>query len=137
MSFSRLEDLLKRFANRFVTCFQHANAYHIVAMSFVWIKTTNNCCNIITVESNIWKRISRVFLFNVTGSLLEFCIMEYCLAKKELNSYALFLKSVTYLPWWKSGGIQGIYLLFNNVFNIDQKVFALVAGSINFWDIRK
>ena len=35
------------------------------------------------------------FLFNVKGSLLEFCIMEDCLAKKELNSSAFFLKPVT------------------------------------------
>ena len=46
------EDEFKRFTNRFVTYFQHVEAYHIVAMSFVRIKTTDNCCNIITVESN-------------------------------------------------------------------------------------
>ena len=62
--------------------------------------------------------------------------MKHCLAK-ELNSSAFFLKSVTYLPLSKSGGIQGIFLLFNNVFNIDQYVFALVAESINFLNIRK
>ena len=66
-------------------------------MSFVRIKTTDNCCNIITVEGNLEIEFV-VFLFNVKGSLLEFCIMEHCLAKKELNSSAFFLKSVTYLP---------------------------------------
>ena len=38
-----------------------------------------------------------VFLFSVKGSLVEICIMEHCLAEKELNSSAFFLKSVKYL----------------------------------------
>ena len=36
--------------------FQHLNAYHIIVMSFVGIKATNNYCNIITVESNYLKK---------------------------------------------------------------------------------
>ena len=37
----------------------------------------------------------------------------------------------------KERGIQRTFLLFNNVFNIYQKVFALVIGSINILDISK
>ena len=55
--------------------------------------------------------------------LLEFSIMEHCLAKKEgvkygallakkeLNNSTFFLKSVTYLPWLKSGGIQDFLIV--------------------------
>ena len=35
-----------------------------------------------------------------------------------------------------NGGIQGIFLLFNNVFNIDSQDFTLVMGSDNFFDKR-
>ena len=59
------------------------------------------------------------FLQRMKGSSLELFIIEHCLAKKQLNSCAFFLKSVTYLFQWKRGGIQLIVLLFNNDFNID------------------
>ena len=57
----------------------------------------------IIVAISLWLKVIleiefSVFLLNVKGRLLEFCIMEHCLAKKELNSSAFFLKSVTYLP---------------------------------------
>ena len=69
----------------------------------------------VTVEIDL-----SVFLQILEGSSLELFIIEHCLAKKQLNNSAFFLKSVTYLFWWKRGGIQGILLLFKNNFNIDQ-----------------
>ena len=41
------------------------------------------------------------FLQRLKGSSLELFIMEHCLAKKKLNNSIFFLKSVTYLFWWK------------------------------------
>ena len=60
------------------------------------------------------------FLFkNVEGSLLELFMKEHCLAK-ELNRSALSLKSVPYWFSWLKGGI---FLLFQNVFKVDQLGF--------------
>ena len=61
-----------------------------------------------------------VFLKKFRGSSLELSILEHCSAKNKLNNSAFFLKSVTYLLCWSNGGIQGIFLLFKNVFNNDQ-----------------
>ena len=52
------------------------------------------------------------FLQILEGSLLELLIIEHCLAKKQGNSSAFFLKSVMYLFWWKRGGIQWIFFVF-------------------------
>ena len=50
-----------------------------------------------------------VFILNVKGSLLDFCIMEHYLTKKELNNSALFSKSIACLPLWKSGGYKELF----------------------------
>ena len=34
---------------------------------------------------------------------------------------------------WKRGGMQGVFLLLKNVFNIDKNVFGLVRGSANLY----
>ena len=59
-------------------------------------------------------------LKNVEGSLLEQFIKEHCSAKKELNISVFSLKSVTSLFWWLKDGIQGIFLLFKNIFKVDK-----------------
>ena len=61
----------------------------------------------------------------LVGSSLGFVINEHWLAKKELKSSALSLKSVKNLLSWKSGGMQGIFLTVK-LFKIDQYVFELV-----------
>ena len=64
-------------------------------------------------------------------------IIEYrtLLQKKEMKSSAFSLKLVINLESWNNGGIHGIFLSFRHLFKIDQYVFALVVGSINFIDI--
>ena len=66
-----------------------------------------------------------VFLIKFKGNSLELFIIEHWLAKKQLNNSAFFLKSVTYFLSWSKGGMQGIFLLFNNVFNIESKFLDL------------
>ena len=69
----------------------------------------------ITSESNCWNRLLSVFLQRFKGSSLELFIREHCLAERQLNNSAFFLKSARYLFWWNKGGIRWIFLLFNNV----------------------
>ena len=97
-----------------------------------WINIAISSPVNVTVEIDL-----SVFFQILEGSLLELFIIQHCLAKKQLDNSAFFLKSVTYLFWWKRGGMQGILLLFNNDFNIDQQVFALLTGSMSFLEIRK
>ena len=59
---------------------------------------------------------------------------EHRTTQKWLNNSAFSLKSVTNLFSSKRGSMQGIFLLFKNVFNIDQYVFGLVRGSANLHD---
>ena len=54
----------------------------------------------------------------------------HCLERWES---ALYLKSVINLLSWKIGGINGIFLLLKNVFNMDQYVLGLVLRSSNFF----
>ena len=44
---------------------------------------------------------------------------------------AFSLKSVTNLSWCSSGGMQGVFLLFRKIFNIDQYGFWFALGSNN------
>ena len=53
---------------------------------------------------------------------------EHWFTKKWLNNSAFSLNSVMNLFSWKKGGMQGIFLLFKNVSNIDQYVFGLMRG---------
>ena len=89
-----------------------------------------------SVEKSIVDRDSCVFLVRVTGSSLLLLTIEHWLAKKLLKILAFSLKSVTNLSWCSSGGMQGIFLLFRKVFNIDQYDFWLVLGSNSLWDKR-
>ena len=99
-----------------------------------WINVAISSLVKVTVEIDL----SDFFFFQILeGSSLELFIIEDCLAKKQLNNFAFSLKSVKYLFWWKRGGMQGTFLLFNNYFNIDQQVFALVVWSMSFFEIGK
>ena len=55
----------------------------------------------------------------LVGSLLRFCNIEHCSAKKELKSSAFWRKSVIKLPLWYSGEMIGI-LSFTKLFKMDQ-----------------
>ena len=61
-----------------------------------------------------------VLFKNVEGCLLELFIKDHCSEKKMLDICAFSLKSVTYLFWCLKDGIQGIFLLFKNIFKDDQ-----------------
>ena len=58
-----------------------------------------------------------------------FLTIEHWSATKLLKTLAFSLKSITNLSWCSSVGMQGIFLLFKKVFNIDQYDFWLVLGS--------
>ena len=70
------------------------------------------------------------------GFFIEYLIKmtKFGLPKKWLNNSAFSLKSVMNCFHEKRGGMQGIFLLFKNVFNLDQYVFKLVRGSTNLLD---
>ena len=59
--------------------------------------------------------------------------MKTSFREKVLNILAFHLKSMMNLFSCSNGGIQGIFLLFRNVFNIDHYDFGLVAGSNSFF----
>ena len=65
------------------------------------------------------------------GKTLLLLKREHWFTKKWLNNSVFSLKSVMNLFLWKRGGMQGIFLLFKNVFKIDQYVYGLVRGSAN------
>ena len=59
---------------------------------------------------------------------------EHWFTKKWLNNLAFSLKSVMNFFSWKRGGTQGTFLLFKNVFNMDQYFCGLERGSANLID---
>ena len=61
-----------------------------------------------------------VFFERTEGRSLFVFIREHCFTKQLLNISAFSLKLVMNLSSCNNGGIQGIFLLFKNVFNIDQ-----------------
>ena len=94
-------------------------------MSFVWIKISNYFFR----KTQLLKVTGHVFLVRIKGPLLLLLTREYCLVKKSLMSLAFSLKSMISLPLCNRGGIQGIFLLFRKVFNIDQYCLGLVLLS--------
>ena len=70
-------------------------------------------------------KVTDTFLLRTERSLLLLSEREHCLVKKSLKSSAYSIKSMTNLPLCNRGGMQGIFLLFRNVFNIDQYDFGL------------
>ena len=77
----------------------------------------------------VYIRLYYIYIISLSLSMIE-----HCLAKKELNNSAFSLKFVTNLSLWKTGGIQGIFLLLWKDFSTDQYVLGLVDGFINFMD---
>ena len=71
------------------------------------------------------------YFVKVAGSSLLLLTIEHWLAKKLLKILAFSLKLVANLSWCSGGKIQGIFLLFRKIFNIDQYDFWLVLGSNN------
>ena len=52
---------------------------------------------------------------DLVGSLLLFCNIEHCSAKKELKSSAFWRKSVIKLPLWYSGQMIWSFLSFTKL----------------------
>ena len=94
-------------------------------MDFIWVEVSNNL-RISSLEEFIVDKDLCVFFVRVPRSSLLFVTIEHWSAKKLLKILAFSLKSVTNLSWCSSGGMQGIFLLFRKVFNIDQYDFWLV-----------
>ena len=65
--------------------------------------------------------------------LLLLITVVHSLEKWELNISVFCVKSVINLLSWETGGIVGIFLLFKNVFNMDQYVLRQVLGSKNLF----
>ena len=89
--------------------------------------------------SQLWIIFFMPFCENVRvtksiGSLLLFCIIEHCSAKKELKTSAFCLKSVPHLSLWYSGWMIGIFLSFQKLLRIDQKALGLVLEHDSFVD---
>ena len=61
-----------------------------------------------------------VFYERTEGRSLFVFVREHCFANKLLNISAFSLKFVMNLSSCNNGGIKGVFLLFRNVFNIDQ-----------------
>ena len=108
----------------------HPKTNHIMSVGFIWVEVSNN---IEYLEYHQLKNLLligiHVFFCEITGSSLLLLSIEHWLAKKLLKILALSLKSVTNLSRSSSGGIQGIFVLFRKVFNIDQYDCWLVLGS--------
>ena len=63
----------------------------------------------------------------------KFTVIAYnrtLVSKEIIENIDFSLNSVTNLSWCSSGGMQGIFLFFRKIFNIDQYNFWLVLGSI-------
>ena len=73
-----------------------------------------------SVEKFIVDKDSHAFFVIVAGSLLLFLTIEHWSVKKLLRILAFSLKSAIDLSWCSTGGMQGIFLLFGQDFNIGQ-----------------
>ena len=83
------------------------------------------------IDSDSW-----VFFVKVVWRSVQVFIREHYFAKDVLNISAFLLKSMINLFSYSKVGIQGIFLLFRNIFNIDQYDFGLVTGSNKILDKR-
>ena len=75
--------------------------------------------------------ISKLVLYANGGNVLPLFIGVHIEAKKSLNRLALVQKFKTNLPFTNKGGIAGIFLLYKNLFNIDQYVSGAALGSLS------
>ena len=71
------------------------------------------------------KLVLTLVLYANGGIVLPLFIGVHIEAKKSLNRLALVQKSETNLPFTNKGGIAGIFLLYKNLFNIDQYLTCL------------
>ena len=78
------------------------------------------------IENSTDESDLHVFSVRTEGSLLLLLTREHCFEKKSSKSSVFSLKSVMNLPLCNRGGMQGIFLLFRKIFNIDQYDFGLV-----------
>ena len=93
----------------------------IISWWWAWLGSGSRIILAISWLLNDFDEITFSVLFeNVEGTLLERFIKEHCSAKKELNISTFSFKSVIHLFCWLEGGIQGIVLLFKNIFKVDQ-----------------
>ena len=70
-------------------------------------------------------------LYKNGGIVLLLFIGVHIEAKKSLNRLALVQNSETNLPFTNKGGIAGMFLLYKNLFNIDQYVLGAALGSLS------
>ena len=75
--------------------------------------------------------ILTLFFYANDGIVFPLFIGVHIEAKKSLSRLALVQKSETNLPCANKGGIAGIYLLYKNLFNIDQYVLGAALGSLS------
>ena len=105
---------------RDITRFHHPNTYHIMTTGFIWVNVFDNIFRISSLVKRIVDSDSWVFFVKVAGRSLQVFIREHCFPKKVLNISAFLLMSMKNLFSYSNGGIQGIFLLCRNIFNIDQ-----------------
>ena len=75
----------------------------ILTISWLWALLGSRYRIILTISlllNDIDQKTFFVFFKNFDGSLLDLFTKEHCSAKKELNTSAFSVKSVTYLFWW-------------------------------------
>ena len=99
-----------------------------MTVSFIWLRFLI-IFKISYVENSTDESDLHVFLVRAEGSLLLLLTRAHCFEKMSLKSSAFSLKSMVKLPLCNRGGMQGIFLLFRKVFNIDQYDFGLVLLS--------
>ena len=87
-------------------------------------------------EISLWfiqKELITTLVSYANGSnVLPLFIGVYIEASKSLDRLALVQKSKTSLPFTNKGGFAGIFLLYKNLFNIDQYVLRPALGSLSF-----
>ena len=78
------------------------------------------------------KELILTLVFYANGCIvLPLFICVYIKVRKPLNRLALVEKFETNLPFTYKGGISGIFLLYKNLFNIDQYVLGSALGSLS------
>ena len=94
----------------------------ILLISWPWALSGSRFLIIFKISSLVKRIVDSDSWFSfvkVVGSSLQVFTREHYCAKKVLNISAFLLKSVINLFSCSNGGIQEIFLLFKNIFNID------------------
>ena len=78
------------------------------------------------------KELILTLVFYANGAIvLPLFIGVHVEAKNSLNRLDLSQKYETNLPFLNKGGIAGTFLLYKNLFNIDQCVLGAALGSLS------